>query len=471
MKKTETIVAAPQQQTPKRGLMTAGEHISIQLYILSAVVLIVSIFTHLPLLLVGGSILLLTLAITDIWAIYCLSEVRYQRKLSEKRVLFGEDITLEISIENAKILPLPVLQIDDTIPRALPIKGQPIRKTQVSNLAILEGLFSLRWYERVTRTYTIQCINRGIFTFGPVRLRSSDIFGFITRELRDSTEQHVLVYPLVVPLSRFSLPTQRPFGDQRTTHRLLEDPARIIGVRDYSYGDSMRRINWKASARALELQSKVYESTTTYTLALFVNSSIQLDSYYSIHPAWQELAICVAASVCNWALDEGYAVGLYANTPMSIPDDEDPNEDFERGDLKKAIARQLRRQTIRIPPASSEAQRQRIMETLARIQAFSGSPLEDVLQVERSHLPMGTTIVAITSQINEHMLETLLRMRRSGHTVSLILTGDNPPPTRISGITVYYVGGEETWDTLQATYGDIDTEKPVDETRSEGFHL
>lgn len=466
MRKLETIVTTAPQLPPRRQLKTAGEHVNRQLYLLSIVVLLVSIFAHLPLLLVGGGVMVLTLVITDVWAIYCLNEVRYQRTLSEKRVIFGEEITLEISIENAKILPLPVLQVDDTVPRALPFKDQPIRKTQVSNLATLEGLFSLRWYERVTRTYTLQCINRGIFTFGPVRLRSSDIFGFITRELRDSAEQHVLVYPLVVPLSSFHLPTQRPFGDQRTTRRLLEDPARIIGVRDYSYGDSMRRINWKASARALELQSKVYESTTTYTLALFVNSSIQLDSYYSIHPALQELAICVAASVSDWAIDEGYAVGLYANTPMSIPDEDDPDEDFEQEDLKKAIARQLRRQTIRIPPASNEAQRQRIMETLARIQAFSGSPLEEVLQVERSHLPMGTTIVAITSQINERMMETLLRMRRSGHAVSLIMIGDNPPPTRISGITVYYVGGEETWDRLQTAY-----ETSANEAPSEHFRL
>ena len=266
------------------------------------------------------------------------------------------------------------------------------------------------------------------------------------------------------------MPTQRPFGDKRAVRRLIEDPSRIIGVRDYSYGDSMRRINWKASARALELQSKVYESTTTYTLALFVNSALQLDSYYGIHPALQELAICVAASITNWAIDEGYAVGLYANTPISIPDD-DPVENFDPEDLKSVIARQLKRRTIRIPPASSEGQRQRIMETLARIQAFAGSSLEEVLQVEKSHLPMGSTVVTITQQINEQMIETLLHIRSSGHAVSLILIGDNPPPTRISGITVYYVGGEKTWDTLQTTYGHVDAEKQGDDAFGEGFQL
>jgi hypothetical protein len=211
MKNVEPATTNSQPVRPKERFIAAGEHVNVQLYILSGIILVVSIVTHLPLLLVGGSILLLILIITDIWATYSLSNVRYRRQLSEKRVIFGEEITLEISIENAKILPLPVLQIDDTIPRALPIKDQPMRKTLVSNLA--------------------------------------------------------------------------------------------------------------------------------------------------------------------------------------------------------------------------------------------------------------------TDRINEQVMEMLMRMRRSGHAVTLLLVGNNPPPTRIAGITVYYLGGEETWDTLQTTYGHVDTEKQEGESHIEGFQL
>src|ERR1700753_3486451 len=109
MKNVETAGTAPQQRSPRKPLVAAGEHINVQIYVLSGIILVISILTHLPLLLVGGSIFLLILIITDVWAAYCLSEVRYQRHLSEKRVIFGEEITLEVSIENAKILPLPVL--------------------------------------------------------------------------------------------------------------------------------------------------------------------------------------------------------------------------------------------------------------------------------------------------------------------------------------------------------------------------
>src|SRR5205807_299467 len=107
---------------------------------------------------------------------------------------------------------------------------------------------------------------------------------------------------------------------RRAPRRLLEDPSRVIGVRDYAYGDDMRRVHWKATARTMQLQSKVYEATTTYTLVMFLNIATQLDAYFGIHPELQELAICAAASITDWALNTGYAVGLYANSIMYMPE-------------------------------------------------------------------------------------------------------------------------------------------------------
>ena len=83
---------------------------------------------------------------------------------------------------------------------------------------------------------------------------SGDVFGFFSKEDTFTNWQYLLVYPLVVPLTRFSLPARHPFGDRRAPRRLLEDPARVIGVRDYAYGDSLRCVHWKATARTMQLQ-------------------------------------------------------------------------------------------------------------------------------------------------------------------------------------------------------------------------
>ncbi len=413
-----------------------------QWYYLCIAIILVGLILHQPLLLVIGLLGLLVLAATDIWAKYCLQDLRYQRQFSEQRALFGEEITFSFSVENAKLLPLPWLEIEDNVPRSLTFTGRHLRVSIGSNTVVLESLFSLRW------------------------------FGFLNRQETLSNRQYLLIYPLAVPLTRFGLPSHYPFGDNRAPRRLLEDPSRVIGVRDFMYGDDLRRVHWKATARMMQLQSKVYQATTTYTLVLFLNVISQLDAWYSIRPELQELAICVTASVADWALNQGYAVGLYANTIMYMPEvgmsistshspsslGEAPastatqKREGKEQQLEAVVADQLNRRRIHLPPASNEEQRKRIMEVLARIQSYFGSSIEDLIQAERTRLPAGATVIIVTSTVSDPLLDSLSRVKQSGHSVTILYVGDAPLPAKLAGVTVYHIGGEETWKELHANY-------------------
>src|SRR5450755_272442 len=442
-------------------------------YFLCGVLLLLGIILHQPLLIVVGILLLLILLIIDVWAFYCLNDLYYRRSFSEQNVLFGEEVTLSLAIENAKLLPLPWLEVEDTIPRALTIKGQKLPGGRRKDMVALESLFSTSWYERVTRRYTLQCNARGVHTFGPTKLRSSDIFGFVSREMELSNREYLLVYPLVAPLYSFGLPARHPFGDRRAQQRLLEDPLRVAGVRDYSYGDSLRRVNWKASARAMQLQSKVYESTTTHTLVLFLNIVSQLDIYYGIRPDLQELSICATASIADWALDEGYAVGLYTNTLMFLPEEGAEQHAGESGGSNRpdAATSRLDRRRIRLPASSHREQRRRIMEVLARIQSFFGSSIEDVLQTERTRLPTGSTVVLVTSMLSEQLIDILSRIYQNGHSVTVLFVGDNPPPLKLASIPIYHIGGETTWQAFVEAYSKTTDEQAGMFQSSPGFHL
>ena len=317
--------------------------------------------------------------------------------------------------------------------------------------------------------------------FGPTVLRSGDVFGFLNREESLSNRQYLLVYPLVVPITRFGLPSHHPFGDNRAPRRMLEDPSRVIGVRDYMYGDDLRRVHWKATAHMMQLQSKVYQATTTYTLVLFLNIVSQLDAWYGIRPELQELAICATASVADWALDQGYAVGLYTNTIMYMPEmgmsistSQPPSSLNESGGLSPALpqnadekekdhqmevvlADQLNRRRIHLPPASNEEQRKRIMEVLARVQSYFGSSIEELIQIERARLPAGATVVVVTSTVSDPLLDALSRVKRSGHAVTILYVGDSPLSMTLGGVAVYHIGGEETWKDLLANNSRIET--------------
>ncbi|GAC1357787.1 MAG: DUF58 domain-containing protein [Ktedonobacteraceae bacterium] len=445
-------------------------------YYLGVGLIVLGILFRQPLFVVVGLLITLVLVMIDIWSIYCLRHVYYKRNLSEKRVLFGEEIVLSLVLENMKILPLPWLETEDIVPRALHIKDQPVRVGRATNVFMLDCLFSLHWYDRVTRRYTIQCNTRGVHTFGPTRLRSGDVFGFVNREAEVSSYQFVLVYPLIVPITRLGLPARHPFGDRRAPRRLLEDPARVVGVRDYTYGDSMRRVNWKATARTMQMQSKVYEATTTYTIVMFLNATERHDNYYGIHPELLELSICAAASLTDWAMNQNYAVGFYANGSMYMPDEahvvtvktdeqEEITESKSAENLEITLAAQRKRRRIHVPASSNETQRQRIMEVLARIQPHFGTNIEDVIQVERSHLPAGATVIVVTTTISDRLLDTLARVRQGGHAVSILFVGDSPLPIKIAGVTVYHIGGEDTWKQFEAAYS-TGTERVVESSPS-----
>jgi len=413
---------------------------------------------------------LLVLASTDIWANYCMRNLRYVRKLSEQRVLFGEEFTFSIALENAKLLPLPWLEIEEAIARSLAFSSRNARVRQGGESVVMESLFSLRWYERVTRLYTVTCMQRGVHAIGPTTLRSGDVFGFLSRQETLANREYLLVYPMVVPLTRFSLPARHPFGDYKAPRRLLEDPSRVVGVRDYQYGDELRRVHWKATARTMQLQSKVYQPTTTHTMVIFLNVMQQLDVWYGIHPELQELAICAAASVSNWALDEGLAVGLYTNAMMYIPEIgmklPAPGEASEEAvSLEMIVAGELQRRRIHLPPASNEDQRQRIMETLARVQTYFGSPLEDLIQTERTRLPTGATIVVITSAISEPLIDSLARTQSAGHSVTILFVGDTPISKHLAGIEVYHIGGEATGKQFMAEAEAVAKHIPTDKSR------
>ena len=464
-----------------------------RLYLLGVAIAIAAVPFHQPLLLIIGLLILIVTGTTEIWASYCLQDLDYKREFSERRVLFGEEVSLSLSVENAKLLPLPWLETEDSVPSSLTYPGQHMRVSIRSNSVVFENLFSILPYQRVTRRYAIRCTARGVHTFGPTVLRSGDVFGFLNREVSLPNWQYLLVYPMVVPLTRFGLPARHPFGDYRAPRRLLTDPSRVIGVRDYAYGDDLRRIHWKATARTMQLQSKIYEPTTTFTLVIFLNVVSQLDAYYGINPELQELSICAAASVADWALDQGFAVGLYANTIMYMPEvglsadegweNENPQDgareakgeeqgqsgphnppdcvhkDTLRGGAgippnttpSPPLRDQLKRRRIHLPPASNEEQRKRIMEVLARVQSYFGSTIEDVIQTERTRLPAGATIVVITSTISDLLLDSLARVKQSGHALSIMYAGDTPLPNRLAGATVYHIGGEDTWKEMMAT--------------------
>jgi hypothetical protein len=67
----------------------------------------------------------------------------------------------------------------------------------------------------------------------------------------------------------------------------------------------------------------------------------------------------------------------------------------------------------------------RILETLARSESIDNSPLIPLIQQQRYQLAWGTTMIVITGQAGDDLLDELYHARRGGQNAILILVGRN----------------------------------------------
>ncbi len=373
-----------------------------------------------------GSVLLLGAGASYLSHRYCLSLVEVRRALSPRRAFYGETVTLVLEVTNRKPFPLAWLEVTDELPEEIvPQRGRIIPSLRQRRQHLVH-LFSLRWYERVRRRVTITCRARGYFALGPARIRSGDLFGLTSQGKTLEDVDHVIVYPKVVPLEALGIPALHPFGDFRAPRPLLEDPTRTIGVRDYLTTDPLRRVHWKATARMGRLQARVYETTSVHRIGVFLNMDTlgEYAEYRGFVRPLLELNIMTAASLAAWAAGERHPVGLFAN-----------------GYLPEGLRR------IRLSPALGEAHLTKILEALAKVYTTPVIPLGDLMLLEASGLPWGSTAVVVTAVIDPPLLAGMAGLRDAGHAVVLVLVGDRVEDPQL-GIPTHRVRAEVGWRAL-----------------------
>lgn len=390
--------------------------------------LLISLPAHHTLLLLLSLTLLLAAGLSLLWREWCLRGVVYRRRFSTRRAAFGETVELELEIINRKLLPLAWLEIEDELPRSLPPSRGRVYPSHKADRALLSALVALRPYERVRRRYPIPCITRGEHTFGPVQLRSGDLFGLVIREEQDAQTDSLVVLPRVVPLAELGLPVRNPLGELRVPSWLFEDPTRIAGAREYRPGDSRRRIHWPASVRAQRLQAKIYEPTLSHKLMVALNAHTAAAWWgFTSDAEALELSIMAAASIAAWAVSERYQVGLASNGFVAS------------GSLQGVFE----------PCAAGRLDH--LLETLGRLRSFAVRPFEAVLEELRPRLPFGAALVVVSAVVTPAIAGVLAALHRRGHPVTLLLVGDAAVPPGLDGsIVVRRIGPAAAWRTLPA---------------------
>ncbi|MBN1305484.1 MAG: DUF58 domain-containing protein [Anaerolineales bacterium] len=322
------------------------------------------------------------------WSRKSLHQIEHTREMNQ-RAFYGEAIQVRQRFRNTGWLPVVWMSIRDKLPVEL---GVP---------STFKYIISLGSYEKKDFHYTLYARKRGYYTIGPLSLSTSDILGFNEPIEVHGQEQNLTVYPKIIPFSSLEIPSRSPQGTLRHTQPIFEDPTRILGKREYVAGDSLRSVDWKATAVTGNLQVKLFEPSIALETMAFLN--LNSDDYPSRHQIDSiELAIVIAASLANWVIGKKQTFGIRINGT-------DP---FTANETSQTI-----------PPRKGQAHLIRILETLARIQKTEKSSLNKLIQEQRYHLGWGTTLLVITGQVTDELIDELYQARRSGQNVVMILAG------------------------------------------------
>ncbi len=346
-----------------------------------------------------------------LWARVSLEDVRYERRLQERRVFMGEDIEVTLRLANRKRLPLPWVEVREYLPEAVPLTGGHATPSGLPGTVLLSRSTALGAHEQVEWPLTLHAEQRGFYRLGPAHLRSGDLFGIFEREETVRGTDSIVVYPRTYPLPDLGIISARPFGDRAGGQHIFEDPMRVVGVRDYVPGDPLKRVDWNATARSGRLQSRLYEPSRTQAVVIAMNISTMEQSWLGFDPVLLERNVVVAASLARAAFEEGAALGLVANG--SFPDAD---------------------RAIRIGAGSRSDQLVRVLEALAMIAPFTISSLAAELEQPGHALPAGATLVVVAALMPPDLAAALRRLRGEGHAVHVVKTSASDWETPLSPI-------------------------------------
>jgi hypothetical protein len=171
-----------------------------------------------------------------------------------------------------------------------------------------------------------------------------------------------------------------------------EDMSTISNIRKYAYGDSMKRIHWKLTAKEREIMVKKFESTSeTSTLML-------LDLHRN--PYGPEENIILEDKMIESVVAVLYYC-LYNWIPVNLV--------FFSGGLVSLKAK-------------NHLTFNEIFEVLARIRFNENVPVKDLLEIYAGNASSRTNILVFTSNLDYGLYNQIYKTSTSGYDVSILYT-------------------------------------------------
>ncbi|MBZ6287634.1 DUF58 domain-containing protein [Streptomyces olivaceus] len=227
------------------------------------------------------------------------------RRLSPGRVPAGSEARVHLRVDNVSRLPTGLLMLQDRVPYVLGPRPRFV-------------LDRVEPGGRREVSYRVRSDLRGRYPLGPLQMRLTDPFGLCELTRSFSAHDTLTVIPRVEPLPPVRLSGEaKGYGEGRQRSLALAGDDDVI-PRGYRYGDDLRRVHWRSTARYGELMVRREEQPQRARCTVLLDTRVV--AYEGAGPdSAFEWAVSGAASVLVHMLERGFSVRLLTGTGDSVP--------------------------------------------------------------------------------------------------------------------------------------------------------
>lgn len=233
-----------------------------------------------------------------------LKNIELERSISPSNIVEGNTTLVRFKLKFFSFL--PVLEVLPEIPVFFIPKDK-------RNL-ILSPMF------RKSDEFEIELLakRRGKYRLGKVKIRSYDPLGLIRKEKIIGEDLEVFVFPRIMRITRPRIPVREPSFGIRVKEKLFEDYTSLVGVREYSGNEDLKKIHWKISAHTGKLMVKEFPTTAITSITVIVEPVVTRDKrneeIYLNHIS------TIAASLFNYFELVKFRYGLWIMGKERIPE-------------------------------------------------------------------------------------------------------------------------------------------------------
>lgn len=201
-----------------------------------------------------------------IFIFYPIKDWQIERVLETGQVEAGQKIQVELKLNRRVPFPISYLIIEDTLPKSL---GRIFDRNRWSELfanhkisqreLTVRAAFHANFRRGLTYSYHLTDLPRGMHTLESVRITITDLFGFITKAVDVPVQSTVMVAPASLELRLNLMSQNKMYGNQVSSTVHTNRSSNITGARQYTPGDRLSAIHWKASAKTDTLMTKEFD--------------------------------------------------------------------------------------------------------------------------------------------------------------------------------------------------------------------